>query len=85
MHEEMTAEDALRSPEPRQRGRPPVSKYQHQADKPKGAPWNGTWDPWQRVWFMPALIFEEAIASIRESACWFEKVGRLGFGVFPWY
>lgn len=29
--------------------------------------------------------FDEALAEIRETARWFEKVGRLGYGVHAWY
>ena len=29
--------------------------------------------------------FEEALASMRKAADWYEKVGRLGFGVEVWY
>jgi hypothetical protein len=87
MHEEMTAEDALSFARTLDNAADSlVRKYRHQADKPKGAPWNGTWDPEQGAWvYETNSTFEEAIASIRESARWFEKVGRLGFGVFPWY
>ena len=29
--------------------------------------------------------FEDALATIRTAACWFEQVADLGFGVFAWY
>lgn len=29
--------------------------------------------------------FEQELASIRKVADWYEKLGRLGFGVSPWY
>ena len=37
--------------------------------------------------FNPGLrpAFEAALASIRQTADWYEKVGRLGFGVKAWY
>lgn len=35
--------------------------------------------PWSRP------RFEEALASIRKAADWYEKVGRLGFGVEVWF
>lgn len=37
--------------------------------------------------FNPCLrpAFEEALASIRHAADWYEKVGRLGFDVEVWY
>lgn len=61
-------------------------RYQHQADKPKGMSQGGMINaetgeitPW------PRPSFEEAIASIREAADWYEKVGRLGFGAHAWY
>ena len=34
-------------------------------------------------WFRPA--FEKALASIRDAADWYEKVGNLGFDVDVWY
>lgn len=61
-------------------------RYAGQTDKPKGYSAGGTIDaatgkitPW------PRPSFEEAIASIREAADWYEKVGRLGFGVHAWF
>lgn len=61
-------------------------RYAGQRDKPKGYSAGGTIDaetgkitPW------PRPSFEEAIASIREAADWYEKVGRLGFGVHAWF
>lgn len=60
--------------------------YAKDLEKPKGAGWNGRWDSEQN-----ALVYEthstleKAVASIREAALWYEKVGRLGFGVHAWY
>lgn len=61
-------------------------RYQDQSEKPSGASHGGRlnvdtgeFTPW------PQPSFEEAIASIREAADWYEKVGRLGFGVHAWY
>lgn len=60
--------------------------YAPAATKPKGAGWNGTRDPetGEINWGMHSS-FEEAIAAIRTAARWYEKVGRLGFGVRAWY
>lgn len=61
-------------------------RHANEKDKPKGRRTGGVVDistgrftPW------PEPSFEEAIASIREAADWYEKVGSLGFGVFAWY
>ncbi len=37
--------------------------------------------------FIPRVRFEfdEALALIRQAADWYEKVGKLGFGVHAWY
>lgn len=60
--------------------------HAHDTVKPRGASAGGMingdtgeFTPW------PRPSFEEAIASIRQAADWYEKVGRLGFGVFAWY
>jgi hypothetical protein len=29
--------------------------------------------------------FEDALATIREAARWYEKIGAAGFGVEAWY
>jgi len=56
------------------------------AEKPKGAPWNGTYDSSKKEWvYLNHSTFEEALASIREAARWYEKVGRLGYGVHAWW
>ncbi len=61
-------------------------RYQHLMGKPEGMSQGGTINadtgeitPW------PRPSFEEAIASIREAADWYEKVSRLGFGAHAWY
>ena len=38
----------------------------------------GVFTPWSR------LAFESALTSIRQAATWYEKVGKLGFGVHVW-
>jgi hypothetical protein len=54
--------------------------------KPKGAGWNGTLDPTTKEWHWQTYsTFEESIAAIRIAAKWYEKVGRLGYGVDAWY
>jgi len=61
-------------------------QYAGAEEKPKGGSKGGRIDadtgaftPW------PAPSFDEALASIRQAADWYEKVGRLGFGVHAWY
>jgi hypothetical protein len=57
-------------------------RYARMARKPKGAGYNGTWDKTAQAWVWAEYsTFDEAIASIREAAHWYEKVGSLGFGV----
>ncbi len=54
------------------------------ADKPKpeGASWNNFADGKVTPVRTP---FDEALATIREAARWYEKVATLGFGVHAWY
>ncbi len=87
MFQDMTAEEALAFAEQlvdaalRLEGR-----HAGQPDKPKGAGWNGTWDAERKEWVWETYsTFEEALSQIREAARWYEKVGRLGFGVHAWY
>ena len=55
-------------------------------DKPKGAGWDGTYDSERKDWVWQTYsTFEAALASIRQAARWYDKVGRLGFGVHAWY
>jgi hypothetical protein len=54
--------------------------------KPNGAGWNGTWNTRKKkVAYYEFSTFEEAIATIREAARWYEKVASLGYGVHAWY
>ncbi|MBI5536563.1 MAG: hypothetical protein HY898_27835 [Deltaproteobacteria bacterium] len=56
------------------------------AEKPKGAGWGQTYDLTKEKWVGgTSSTFEEAIATIRQAARWYEKVGRLGCGVHAWY
>ena len=60
-------------------------EHRGSARKPKGAGWHGYWAKKRRAWIWTSYsTFEEALASIREAARWYEKVGRLGFGVQAW-
>jgi len=61
-------------------------KYAGKARKPHGAGWNGTYDSKKKryVW-QTYTSFDDAIASIRQAARWYEKVGSRGFGVHAWY
>lgn len=55
------------------------------AKKPRGAGWDGTLNAEKNGWDWTAYsTFEEALASIRQAARWYEAVGRLGFGVHAW-
>lgn len=53
---------------------------------PRGAGFNGIWDEATKAWVWQGYsTFDDAIATIREGARWYEKVARLGFGVHAWY
>lgn len=61
-------------------------EHQNDAEKPKGAGWNGILDSKTKQWVWQShSTFEEAIAAIRQAAHWFDKVGKRGFGVHAWY
>lgn len=61
-------------------------EYAAKPEKPKGAGWNGTYDSEKKDWVWNThSTFEEALAAIRQAARWYDKVGRLGFGVNAWY
>lgn len=87
MHEDMDAARALRTATRlRDAADRLEQQYAGRADKPSGGYYGGRLDldtgeltPW------PQPSFEEAITSIRQAADWYEKVGRLGFGVHAWY
>ena len=53
-------------------------RYWNRRRRPKGA------RP-ERSRGLPRCSFEDALASIRQAADWYEKVGRLGFGVTARY
>lgn len=87
MHEDMGAAEALRfAATLRETAGRLEQRQARQAEKPKGTRCGGVvgadsgeFTPW------PAPPFEEALASIRQAADWYEKVARLGFGVHAWY
>ncbi len=61
------------------------TKYAGHDPKPEGFSYGGSieittgaFTPW------PRPSFEEALASIREAARWYDKVGRMGFDVHAW-
>lgn len=87
LYADMTAEEAIPFAQ-KLRNAADELERQHASDdpKPKGAGWNGTWNEKkkQTVW-RKYSTFEEAIARVRDAAVWYEKVGRLGFGVHAWY
>lgn len=55
------------------------------AEKPRGAPWNGRLNERNEWVWETFSTFETALASIREAARWYRKIGLLGFGVHAWY
>lgn len=62
------------------------AKYGSRKRKPNGARWFGTWSKKRKRWGSGQhSTFEEAIASIREAASWYEKVGHMGCSVHAWY
>lgn len=87
MHEDMNATRALRTATRlRDAADRLEQRYAGQPNKPSGGYYGGKlnadtgeFTPW------PQPSFEEAIASIRQAADWYEKVGRLGFGVHAWF
>jgi hypothetical protein len=87
MHINMTAEQALDFAKELADAADRLERlHAGRPDEPKGAGWNGTWEPDRKEWVWEMYsTFEEALASIREAARWYEKVGRLGFGVNAWY
>ncbi len=87
MYENMSAEQAIDFAEALRLYADDLERvYVRKPDKPKGAVWNETWDPEKRAWVNgTSSTLEEAVASIREAARWYEKVGRLGFGVRAWF
>ena len=61
-------------------------RHASDAERPHGAGWNGLWNAQTKSWeYQKYSTFEDALASIREAARWYEKVAGLGFGVHAWY
>jgi hypothetical protein len=87
MYRDMTAEDAIAFARALRDTAGHLERlYADQPDKPKGAGVLGTWDAKRRDWIWQNRVpFDQALTSIREAARWYEKVGRLGFGVYAWY
>jgi hypothetical protein len=87
MYSEMTAEEAADfSKELCSAADRLEREYAGKADRPKGAGWNGTWSAKKKEWgYRDFSTFEEALASIRKAAHWYEKVASLGYGVEAWY
>jgi hypothetical protein len=87
LHEDGDADHALRVADRlRDTANHLEQKYAGLSQKPSGGYYGGRingdtgeFTPW------PQPSFEEAIASIRQAADWYEKVARLGFGVHAWY
>ncbi|MBN2561766.1 MAG: hypothetical protein JXQ75_12630 [Phycisphaerae bacterium] len=87
MYEDMSAEEAEEfAEELRGAGDRLERENAGKADKPKGAGWNGIWNNRKKEWeYQTYSTFEEALATIREAARWYEKVAKLGYGVHAWY
>ncbi len=87
MHDDMDAAEALRfATTLRETADRLEQRHAGTKEKPKGGAQGGminmdtgAFTPW------PQPSFEEALASIREAANWYEKVARLGFGVHAWF
>lgn len=63
-----------------------AQQYAKTTKKPRGAGWNGVWDPKTKetVWGKYST-FDEALDEIRTAARWYEEVACLGYGVHAWY
>ncbi len=87
MLEDMTAEEALAFADELVAVATRLeAQYAGLSVKPRGTGWNGRWNDERKEWVWGKYsTFEEALASIREAARWYEKVGRLGYGVHAWY
>lgn len=59
-------------------------QYSDSAAKPRGACQGARWNQERKQSEDIYSTFEEAIATIREAAHWYEEVGSLGFGVHAW-
>jgi hypothetical protein len=82
MSEDMTAEEAKTiSQDLRSAADQLELEYEGKADKPEGAGWG---DCGPECEHRHHATFEEALATIREAARWYEKVGGLGYGVDAW-
>ena len=83
MYEDKEAEDAIAFAVKLNKAADKLERdHAGDADKPKGASWGETWDSRRKTWTGGTQsTFEEAIAAIRQAARWYDKVGRLGFGV----
>jgi len=87
MYKDMSAEEALAFAEELRRGADRLEEaHRKDAEKPKGAGWDGTWDPEKNecVWGAYST-FGQALAAVREAARWYSMVGERGFGVRAWY
>jgi hypothetical protein len=87
MHEDMSPQAALDfAQDLRYAADALEQKHADAANKPRGAGWNGKYDSSKNDWVWQSYsTFEEALASIREAARWYEKVGDLGYGVHAWW
>lgn len=88
MHEDMTAEEAPAfAAELHEAAARLEATHANDAVKPKGAAWGEVvgWDDKGQPICTSFTPFEEAVATIREAARWYEKVSTLGFGVDAWF
>lgn len=87
MYEDMPCEDAIAFAKTLRDASDRLERQaQRTGKKPRGAGWNGIWDEKTKdiVW-QTYSTFEDALAEIRKAASWYEKVGRMGFGVHAWF
>ncbi len=83
---DMTAEEALSFAEELRRFADEQEKlFSGKEPKPRGAWWKAMSIDRGNVRISEGYAtFEQALATIRNAAGWFEKTGRLGFGVGTW-
>lgn len=61
-------------------------KHAKDAEPPKGAGWDGTWDEQTEAWvWQTHSRFSDALADIRTAGRWYLTCARLGYGVHAWY
>ena len=87
MYQDMTVETTLAFAEGLVRAADRLEAIQRDPDHPlPGAGANGNGDvTTKEVIWQSDSTFDESLASIREAARWYAKVGTMGYGVHVWY